>query len=333
MSVTVAYLGPAGTFTEAALWEFAHRGHLTTPVTDTKTMLDDATSGGGAGAEERAGGAAAASPADNVIPFPCTSPREAISALRAGDADYAVVAIENSVDGFVTPTFDALDADGIQIYAELDLPIAFAMMMRPGMSLSEVTTVTTHPVAYQQVKTWLADTIGEHTFVPASSNAAAAQIVADGGADLAAAPARSAELFHLARTRFVVVGPTGMSPAPTGVDRTAVVFTLRNEPGSLVAALTEFAVRGVDLSRIESRPIENGLGTYRFHVDLNGHVTQPMVAEALRALYVRCESIKFLGSWPAAPTASERERQLHHNNRLLAEAESWVSAAQTGRMM
>ena len=148
MSVTVAYLGPAGTFTEAALWEFAHRGHLTTPVTNTKTMLDDATSGGGAGAEESA---AAASPADNVIPFPCTSPREAISALRAGDADYAVVAIENSVDGFVTPTFDALDADGIQIYAELDLPIAFAMMMRPGMSLSEVTTVTTHPVAYQQV--------------------------------------------------------------------------------------------------------------------------------------------------------------------------------------
>ena len=216
MSVTVAYLGPAGTFTEAALWEFAHRGYLTTPVTDTKTMLVDATRGGETGLEV---GAAAASPADNVIPFPCTSPREAISALRAGDADYAVVAIENSVDGFVTPTFDALDADGIQIYAELDLPIAFAMMMRPGMSLSEVGTVTTHPVAYQQVKTWLADTIGEHTFVPASSNAAAAQIVADGGADLAAAPARSAELFHLtvvaeniadvvgARTRFVVVGP------------------------------------------------------------------------------------------------------------------------------
>lgn len=180
----MAYLGPAGTFTEAALWEFAHRGHLTTPVTDTKTMLDDATRGGGAGAEV---GGAAASSADNVIPLPCTSPREAISALRAGDADYAVVAIENSVDGFVTPTFDALDADGIQIYAELDLPIAFAMMMRPGMSLSEVRTVTTHPVAYQQVKTWLADTIGEHTFVPASSNAAAAQIVADGRADLAAA--------------------------------------------------------------------------------------------------------------------------------------------------
>ena len=197
MSVTVAYLGPAGTFTEAALWEFAHRGYLTTPVTDAKTMLVDATRGGGAGLEAGAGGAPAASPADNVIPFPCTSPREAISALRAGDADYAVVAIENSVDGFVTPTFDALDADGIQIYAELDLPIAFAMMMRPGMSLSEVTTVTTHPVAYQQVKTWLADTIGEHTFVPASSNAAAAQIVADGGADLAAAPVRSAELFHL----------------------------------------------------------------------------------------------------------------------------------------
>ena len=144
MSVTVAYLGPAGTFTEAALWEFAHRGYLTTPVTDTKTMLVDASCGGEMGLEV---GAAAVSPADNVIPFPCTSPREAISALRAGDANYAVVTIKNSVDGFMTPTFDALDADGIQIYAELDLPIAFAMMMRPGMSLSEVRTVTTHPVA------------------------------------------------------------------------------------------------------------------------------------------------------------------------------------------
>ena len=84
MSVTVAYLGPAGTFTEAALWEFAHRGHLTTPVTDTKTMLDDATRGGGAGLETGAGGAPAASPADNVIPFPCTSPREAFLRCAPG---------------------------------------------------------------------------------------------------------------------------------------------------------------------------------------------------------------------------------------------------------
>lgn len=293
MSVTVAYLGPAGTFTEAALWKFE---------------LGD------------------------VTPLPCTSPQEAVTAVQDGSAQYACVAIENSVDGPVTPTFDALAADGVQIYAELDLAIAFAMLVRPGTSLVDVTTVTTHPVAYQQVKGWLAEHVGEHEFIPASSNAAAAQVVAEGGADLAAAPARAADLFGLdvvadevadvagARTRFVLVGRTGVPPAATGLDRTAVVFTLRNEPGALVNALQEFSVRGLDLSRIESRPSRTELGTYRFHVDIAGHITDPLVAAALRALYLRCNSLRFLGSWPAAS-----------GNRVVQEAAAWVIAAQEGK--
>lgn len=316
MSVTVSYLGPAGTFTEAALWEFV-----------TTRKLGNYP------------------PAD-ITALPTTSPREAIDAVRNGDAQFACVAIENSVDGPVTPTFDAMVAPGVQIYAELDLPIAFAMMARPDFSLSDASRttpvrITTHPVAYQQIKNWVAETIGEHEFVPSSSNAAAAGIVAEGGADIAAAPARAAELFQLtiladgiadvagARTRFVLVGTRGKPAPPSGTDRTAVVFTLHNEPGSLVAALTEFALRGVDLSRIESRPIEQGLGTYRFHVDFNGHITDVPVSEALRALYLRCDSLEFLGSWPVA-NADDRELSLGHDVERLAEASNWVESALSG---
>lgn len=318
MSVVVSYLGPAGTFTEAALWEFVNTGKLGKCTKAEVTTL------------------------------PATSPREAIDAIRTGDAQFACVAIENSVDGPVTPTFDAMAAPGVQIYAEVDLPIAFAMMARPGFSLDDASRttqvrITTHPVAYQQIKRWVADNIGEHEFVPASSNAAAAGIVADGGAEIAAAPARAAELNDLriladsiadvvgARTRFVLVGARGKPTPPSGTDRTAVVFTLKNEPGSLVRALTEFALRGVDLSRIESRPIEAGLGTYRFHVDFNGHITDVPVAEALRALYLHCDSLDFLGSWPVA-NADERERSLGHDIAHLAEAAAWVEAAATGQV-
>lgn len=308
MSVTVSYLGPEGTFTEAALWEFVRAGHFEADVT----------------------------------PLPTTSPREAIDAVREGKAQFACVAMENSVDGPVTPTYDALAAgSGVQIYAEMDLPIAFALMVRPGTTLSEVRQLTTHPVAYQQVKRWAAENLGEHEFVPAFSNAAAAGIVAEGGADIAAAPARAAEIFSLeilqdnvadvegARTRFVLVGPRGLPPAPTGIDRTGVVFTLPNAPGTLVQALTEFSLRNVDLSRIESRPFEQGLGTYRFHVDLNGHINDAPVAEALRALYLRCASIDFLGSWPIG-NANDRELNLPKDNERLAEAAAWVANAAGG---
>lgn len=341
MSTRIAYLGPQGTFTEAALWQFVSQGIVNARRNiGGICMLDDADGGtdagdvsAGPGGGVGAGGAAKVAPdaAATVVPVPVTSPQEAIDAVRNGRADYACVAIENSVDGPVTPTFDALASGfpapdsqdglpgeaseaqgGVQIYAELDLEIRFAMMVRPGTTYAQCRTISTHPVAYQQVKGWLAQHIPEHEFVPASSNAAAAGLVAQGQVDIAAAPAPAAHLHGLeiladriadnaqARTRFVLVGPTGTVPPRTGHDRTAVVFTLKNEPGSLVKALTEFAVRGVDLSRIESRPIQQGLGTYRFHVDLHGHIHDALVAEALQALYVRCENMTFLGSWPAA---------------------------------
>lgn len=302
----IAYLGPSGTFTEAALWEFVARGALPQP---------EAT-------------------------LPVRSPNEAVRAVGDGTADAAVVAIENSVDGPVTPTFDALAAvPGVQIRAELDLSIAFALMTKQGKKVGEARRIATHPVAFQQVKGWLAQHAPEAEFVAASSNAAAASMVANGEADLAAAPARAAEVYDLeiqadgiadvagARTRFVVVTEVAEPPAPTGADRSSVVFELENVAGSLVGALTEFSLREVDLCRIESRPVADGLGTYRFYVDVRGHIADEPVAEALKALHPRCEQLRFLGSWPTGKPSSDEERR-----RALEAAGEWVEAARQGRV-
>lgn len=307
-TTTVAFLGPAGTFTEAALIRFQDAGAF------------------GPG---------------EVTQLPVNSPREALDAVRAGRADFACVAIENSVDGAVTSTFDALvEAGGVQIYHELEIEIAFSIMLRPGTRLEDVRTFATHPVAHQQVRQWLAEHLPDAQFVPASSNAAAAQAVAEGRADAAAAPDRAAVLFGLdvvskdvadvagARTRFVAVGPRGVPTPRTGADQTTVVFTLPNEPGTLVGALTEFSLRGVDLSRIESRPTRRAFGTYHFYVDLVGHIDDTSVAEALRALWLRAEDITYLGSWP---TPGRAEETLIDDHARLQRATDWVRAAREGR--
>lgn len=266
----IAYLGPAGTFTEEAARRFAL-------------------------------------PAPEYLPV--DSPAAALDAVRVGEADYAVVAIENTVDGAVTPTSDALVGPGVQIVGETELSIAFAIMSK-GISLDDATVLTTHPIAYQQVKQWVAANLPDVRFVPATSNAAAARMVAEGEADVAAAPERAAELFGLevhargvadmdtARTRFVLVAPEGEPPARTGSDRTSLVFTTPNEPGTLVAILQEFANRGVDMSRIESRPTRKEPNTYNFFVDLVGHVADPDIAAALDAVERRASWVRFLGSWP-----------------------------------
>lgn len=269
----IAYLGPAGTFTEQAARQFSIDGAEYEPV---------------------------------------DSPAAALAALGAG-ADFAVCAIENSVDGAVTATADALAATpGVQIVGETELAIAFAVMTRPGQSLAAAARLATHPVAFQQVKGWVSGHAPNAEFVPAASNAAAAQMVADGQADIAVAPERAAELFGLqvhatdvadsatARTRFVLVAQQTALPAATGADRTAVVLRTPNMPGALVGVLQEFAARGVDMSRIESRPTRIEPNTYNFFIDLVGHAEDPAVAAALKAVEAKADSMLFLGSWPRA---------------------------------
>ncbi|KQB83445.1 prephenate dehydratase [Corynebacterium lowii] len=307
MTITVAYLGPAGTFTEAALWQLVEEGGFGTPAPD-------------------------------ITPLPVGSPAEAVDAINEGKAQYACLAIENSVDGPVTQAFDALRRASVQIYRETDLHIAFCLMARPGTALTQVRTLATHPVAHQQIRGWLAEHLPAAEFVPASSNAAAAREVAEGRADAAAAPARAAEIWGLeplatgiadvagASTRFVLVGPRGVPTPRTGNDRTSVAFTLPNQPGTLAAALGEFARRGVDMSRIESRPTRDRLGTYHFYVDLVGHIDDTPVAEALRDLWLRAETLRFLGSWPAGSRADSAPDETAQNATL-----DWVEAARTGK--
>ena len=278
----IAYLGPKGTFTEAALIAMADSGMVP---------------GGG--------------PSNEVTPLPTDSTTAALSAVRSGDADYACVPIENSIEGSVLPTLDSLATGSeLQIYAELTLDVAFTIVVRAGVTAADVQTVAAFPVASAQVRNWLAANLPDARLVPANSNAAAADDVAEGRADAGVSTALAAKRYGLtalasdvvdepnARTRFVLVGAPGPPPPRTGADRTSVVLRLENVPGALVSAMTEFADRDIDLTRIESRPTRRELGTYIFFLDCAGHIDDDSVAEALKALDDRCSDVRNLGSWP-----------------------------------
>ena len=289
----VAYLGPQGTFTEAALLQLAAGG---------------AIPGAGAGSITGSG--------SGLEPISLESPAAALAAVRKGDADFACVPIENSIEGTVLPTLDSLaTGDPVQIYAEHTLDVAFGIVVRPGTAAADVSTVAAFPVAAAQVRRWLVENLPQGHVVPATSNAAAAEDVANGLADAGVSTSLAAARFGLdllaegvvdepnARTRFVLAGPPGPPPDRTGADRTSVVLRLDNVPGALVSAMTEFAIRDIDLTRIESRPTRIELGTYVFFLDCVGHIDDDPVAQALKALHRRCRDVRYLGSWPTGAAA------------------------------
>jgi len=301
----IAYLGPEGTFTEAALRQITAAGLVP---------------------EHGLG---------EVQPSPVESNSAALDAVRDGAADYACVPIENSIDGSVTPTLDSLAIGSpLQVFAETTLNVAFSIVVKPGRGATDVRTLAAFSVAAAQVRQWVAVNLPDAKLRPAYSNADAAQQVAEGHVDAAVTSPLAAERWGLAtvadgvvdepnaRTRFLLVGRPGPPPARTGADRTSVVLRIDNAPGALLAALAEFGVRGIDLTRIESRPTRTGLGTYRFFADCVGHIDDDAVAEALKALYRRCADVRYLGSWPTGspagalpPPADEAARwltQLRH---------------------
>ena len=274
MAERYAYLGPEGTFTEAAF-----------------RALDAA---------------------EHAEPWPCPTIQAALAAVRAGAADRAVVPIESSVEGVVTATLDDLTAGGdLLIQAELQLPIAFALLARPGMRLAAVRTVSGHPQAQPQCRRWLAEYLPGAEWVPAASNAEAARQASEGKIDAALAGAFAAATYgleilahdihdrHNAVTRFVVAGRSAGLADPTGADRTSLAAFLANDhAGALTEILTEFAVRGVNLTTIQSRPTGDGLGRYYFFIDCEGHVADARVGEALMGLRRVCADVRFLGSYP-----------------------------------
>lgn len=246
--VRIAYLGPEGTFTEAALVRMVAAGLV--PETGP----------------------------DALQRMPVESAPAALAAVRDGGADYACVPIENSIDGSVLPTLDSL-AIGVrlQVFAETTLDVTFSIVVKPGRNAADVRTL------------------------------------ADGVVD-----------ESNARTRFVLVGRPGPPPARTGADRTSAVLRIDNQPGALVAALAEFGIRGIDLTRIESRPTRTELGTYLFFVDCVGHIDDEAVAEALKAVHRRCADVRYLGSWPTGPAAGAQPP-------LVDEASRWLARLRAGK--
>ena len=294
----IAYLGPEGTFTEAALLKMTAAGVVPS--------------------------------AGELQPEPAESTPAALEAVRSGAAEFACVPIENSIEGSVLPTLDSL-AGGppLQIYAELTLEVSFSIVVRPGVVPEQVHSVAAFPVAAAQVRRWLAAHLPGAEVVPANSNAAAALDVVAGRADAGVSTALAAQRYGLselagdvvdepnARTRFVLVGRPGPPPGRTGADRTSVVLRIDSAPGALVSAMNEFGIRDIDLTRIESRPTRTGLGTYVFFLDCVGHIDDSAVAEALKALYRRCADVRYLGSWPTGAAAGAVPPQLDDADRWL----------------
>ncbi len=306
----IAYLGPEGTFSEAALIRMTAAG-----------LIPGASESGNA-----------AGPAVSTHSTPA-----ALDAVRDGVADYACVPIENSIEGTVLPTLDSLATGSpLQVFAELTLDVAFSIVVKPGTSPREVRTVAAFPVAAAQVRRWLAEHLPDAVVIPANSNAAAAQDVAAGRADAGVSTALAAQRYGLAtlaegvvdeanaRTRFVLVGHPAPPPARTGADRTSVVLRLGNTPGALVAALSEFGIRDIDLTLIESRPTRVELGTYVFFLDCVGHIDDIVVAEALTALHRRCDDVRYLGSWPTGSAVGALPPRLD-------EAARWLSLLRAGQ--
>jgi len=268
----------------------------------------------------------------------------ALAAVRAGDVDAALVPFENSIEGSVAGTLDELgdlSAPPLHIAGEILLPVHFALLGRPGAALAAVRTVATHPHAEAQCRAWLAGHLPGADLILAASTSTAARDVAAGRYDAAVgSPAASAvyglDVLHPdvadspgAVTRFVLVRQPGPPPGPSGADRTTLVLYERDDhPGVLLEMLTEFALRGVNLTRLESRPTGAGLGRYCFSLDCDGHVADARVGEALVALRRICAEVRFCGSYPRADGARAFVRPGVADADFAA-AQTWLAALRT----
>jgi prephenate dehydratase len=300
MKNSFAYLGPKGTFTEAAF--------LQMPIAQDADLI----------------------PAESV--------REALNLVRTGKVFGALVPIENSVEGSVSTTLDELGhGDSLEIIDEIAIPVEFALLAKPGVSISDINRIATHPHAHAQCVDWLhKNTPGVHV-LPAMSTAAAAEELSQGANyDAAICSVAAAKHYGLeilaqgigdsdsAWTRFVLVSKPGHAQPATGNDKTTLsLFIHRNQPGALLNILTEFAVRGIDLSRLESRPTKQQLGDYFFSLDCVGHIDDQDLGDTLIELRKICADVKFLGSYPRHDNASANG-EIADIAKSNVDAESWL---------
>jgi prephenate dehydratase len=300
-----AYLGPEGTFAEAAL--------------------------------------SRAVASSEGVRYPQPSVAAALAAVRSGDADAALVPLENSVEGSVPATMDGLaDGEPLVITREVFLTVALTLAVRPGLELADVRGVASHPHALAQSARRLAELLPGVSPLPATSTAAAAAAVAAGEYDAAVCAPIAAERYGLSRvvddvadhpgavTRFVLVARPGALPAPTGNDKTSLVAVVGDRTGALLELLSEFAVRGISLTRIESRPTRQRLGVYSFSLDCEGHIADRRVGEALAALHRVCDDVRFLGSYPRADGRDNKPVPETAADPAFTGAEAWLSRVRAG---
>ncbi len=276
----IAYLGPAGTFTEDAL-----RGALAAST--------------------------------DYEPLRTATIRDAILAVERGEAERALVPFENSIEGSVRTTLDTLafDASGVTIVGEHDFAVRAMLIAREETELAQIETVISHPQPLAQCARFLRDQLPGAGRRSVESTAAAVQLVSESERPWAAIGAgAAAELYGCTIlregiedeannvTRFVWIAPTGAEPTGGAAWKTSLVFSELGEdhPGALVNALREFSSREVNLTRIESRPLRLELGRYMFFCDLEGALSETPVAEAVEALRGKAESVRILGSYPTA---------------------------------
>ena len=274
---SIAFLGPAGTFTEEALF--------------TQPDLADA----------------------EVVPL--ASLAEVLESTCSGRTDLAFVPIENSIEGTVQATVDSLIFEvDLLVQREVVLDVHMHLLAPPGTSIEAIRRVLSFPHASAQCRRYLAERLPGVEVVPTNSTAEAARILGEERRphSAALAPRLAAELYGLDilastvedhpdnQTRFVALATEGI-PSATGHDKTSIVcFQRQDHPGSLHGILSEFSARNINLTKLESRPTKRGLGNYCFLIDLEGHLSDEVVSDCLRVLRAELAGVKFLGSYPAA---------------------------------
>jgi chorismate mutase/prephenate dehydratase len=231
--------------------------------------------------------------------------------VEAGTAQLGVVPVENSTEGMVAHTLDLLVESPLAICGEIVASVSHCVLARPGTTLDDVRRVAAHPQALAQCRRWLATHLPQAETVQEVSNARAAARAATEAGTVAIGAAEAGRVYKLralARgiqderanlTRFLVLGPSD-ADGPTDDDKTSVVLSVRDEVGVLVRMLTPFATHGVDLIKIESRPLRDRPWEYYFFLDLKGHRRSKHVAAALAAATRRALKLRILGSYPAA---------------------------------
>jgi len=247
-------------------------------------------------------------------PLPCKTFSDVFRSVEMGRTEYGIVPIENSIEGSVNAVYDLFLKYDPKVCGEIILRIAHCLIANPGTKLEDIRVIYSHPQALGQCRTYLESLNCE--LISTYDTAGSVKMIKekrlmDAGAIAGERAAKIYNMAILARdiadnpnnyTRFFVLSQNDASP--TGNDKTSVIFSTKHVPGALYEALGEFAKRGINLTKIESRPTKRRPWEYNFYLDFEGHRSESRCAEALEGLRRKAVFVKVLGSYPKAPEVS-----------------------------